>query len=110
MEMLKETRGLPDAITMDNGPEFTSRALDEWAWRNKVLLAFIDPGKPIQNAYAESFNDKIRRECFNENWFPNLAEARRVVEAWRQDYNTFRPHSSLGNMTPREFATKAGNA
>lgn len=67
LDMLKEMRGLPEAITMDNGPEFTSRVMDEWAWRNKVKLAFIAPGKPVQNAYAESFNDKIRQECFNEH-------------------------------------------
>jgi putative transposase len=108
--MLRDMRGLPEAITMDNGPEFTSRAMDEWAWRNKVKLAFIDPGKPVQNAYAESFNDKIRQECFNEHWFPNLSEARRIVEEWRQEYNSFRPHSSLGDLTPQEFAARAVNA
>lgn len=110
LDMLRDMRGLPEAITMDNGPEFTSRAMDEWAWRNKVKLAFIDPGKPVQNAYAESFNDKIRKECFNENWFPNLDEARRIVEEWRQDYNSFRPHSSLGNLTPQAFAASEVNA
>lgn len=110
LDMLRDMRGLPEAITMDNGPEFTSRVMDEWAWRNKVKLAFIDPGKPVQNAYAESFNDKIRKECFNENWFPNLGEARRIVEEWRNDYNSFRPHSSLGNLTPQEFAARAVNA
>ena len=95
---------------MDNGPEFTSRAMDELAWRRKVKLSFIAPGKPVQNAYAESFNDKIRKECFNENWFPNLAEARKIVEEWRQDYNSFRRHSSLGNLAPQEFAERAVNA
>ena len=75
-----------------------------------MKLAFIDPGKPVQNAYAESFNDKIRKECFNENWFPNLGEARRIVEEWRNDYNSFRPHSSLGNLTPQEFAAREINA
>lgn len=107
--MLRDMRGLPEAITMDNGPEFTSRVMDEWAWRNKVTLAFIDPGKPVQNAYAESFNDKIRKECFDENWFPNLGEARRIVEGWRSDYNSFRPHSSLRNLTLQEFAARAAN-
>ena len=110
LDMLKETRSLPEAITMDNGPEFTSRAMDEWAWRNKVKLAFISPGKPSQNAYAESFNDKIRKECFNEYWFPTLQEARKIVEEWRNEYNTFRPHSSLGDLTPQEFAARAVNA
>ena len=106
LEMLKEFRGLPEAIRLDNGPEFTSKALDEWAYENGVKLDFIDPGKPTQNAYIESFNGKFRDECLNEHYFKNLEEAREIIEAWRQEYNDYRPHSSLRNLTPMEFARK----
>ena len=106
LERLAETRGLPQAITIDNGPEFAGSALDAWAYRRGVRLHFIEPGKPVQNAYVESFNGRLRDECLNEHWFPTLEEARRHLEAWRQDYNTVRPHSSLGDLTPEAFAKR----
>jgi putative transposase len=77
----------PEVIVVDNGPEFVGKVLDTWAVRNKVQLRFIDPGKPIQNAYIESFNARLRDECLNQNWFVSLEEARRVIEQWRDDYN-----------------------
>jgi putative transposase len=104
LERLVEERGEPEQIMIDNGPEFAGSALDAWAHRHGVKLHFIEPGKPSQNGYIESFNGKLRDECLNENWFMDLADCRRTVEAWRQDYNTERPHSSLGNQTPMEFA------
>ena len=104
LEKLSETRGLPDVITMDNGPEFAGRALDEWAYQRGIKLNFIRPGKPIENAFAESFNGRLRDECLNTNWFINLKHAREVIEAWRTDYNEVRPHSSLDGMTPKEYA------
>ena len=85
LEHLKETRGLPKAIVVDNGPELISMALDEWAYRNNVRLHFIEPGKPIQNAFVESFNGRFRDECLNEHWFISLANARRTIEDWRID-------------------------
>jgi len=106
LERLAETRGLPKAIVVDNGPELISKVLDEWAYRNDVRLHFIEPGKPVQNAFVESFNGKFRDECLNEHWFTSLDEARRTIEEWRIDYNTCRPHSSLGYMTPVEYAQK----
>jgi putative transposase len=104
LERLSETRGLPEVITMDNGPEFAGKALDEWAYRKSVKLNFITRGKPVENAYAESFNGRLRDECLNTNWFLNLKHARNVIEDWRKDYNEVRPHSSLKNMTPMEYA------
>jgi putative transposase len=105
-ERLAQTRGLPTTIVLDNGTEFTSRALDAWAHQRGVCLQFIDPGKPVQNAFAESFNGRLRDECLNESWFLSVAEARRVIEAWRIDYNTCRPHSGLAGCTPYEFAKR----
>jgi putative transposase len=105
LERLADTRGLPKSITVDNGPEFDGQVLDKWAYRRSVQLSFIRPGKPNENAYIESFNGKFRDECLNEHWFISLAHARSVIEAWRIEYNTERPHSSLGNLTPQEFAT-----
>ena len=104
LERLADTRGLPQSITVDNGPEFDSKVLDQWAYRTGVQLSFIRPGKPNENAYIESFNGKFRDECLNEHWFIGLAHARSIIEAWRIEYNTERPHSSLGNRTPQEFA------
>ncbi len=106
LEQAARFRGLPTAIRTDQGPEFTSRALDQWAYRNGVELKLIQPGKPTQNAFIESFNGKFRDECLNEHWFTSLAQARVIVAAWRRDYNECRPHSSLGNLTPAEFATR----
>jgi putative transposase len=96
--------GTPSCIVVDNGPEFISRALDEWAYAHGVELHFIDPGKPNQNAFVESFNGKMRDECMNQHAFDDLGDARRKIEAWRQDYNTCRPHESLGWRTPEEYA------
>ena len=107
LDRLAATRGLPRSITMDNGPEFAGRCLDEWAYRNGVSLNFIRPGKPIENAYAESFIGRLRDECLNDNWFMNLKHAKEVIEAWRSDYNAARPHSSLEGLTPQESVDKA---
>lgn len=103
LERLAEARGLPETITVDNGPEFAGKVLDEWAYRKGVKLNFIRPGKPIENAFAESFNGRLRDECLNTNWFLSIKHAREIIESWRKDYNTFRPHSSLGGLTPSEF-------
>jgi putative transposase len=99
-------RGLPAAIRTDQGPEFTGKALDQWAYRNGVELKLIQPGKPMQNGYVESFNGKFRDECLNEHWFTSLAEARVRIGIWRREYNEWRPHSSLGDLTPAEFAAR----
>lgn len=90
--------------TEANEPEFRSEALDQWADRRGVALLFIQPGKPIQNAFAESFNGRLRDECLNESWFVSLRDARETIEAWRVDYNIARPHSGLAGRTPEEFA------
>ena len=97
-------RGKPERIQVDNGSEFTSRSMDLWAYLNKVKLDFSRPGKPTDNAFIESFNGKFRAECLNENWFLSLADARGKIDRWRDDYNRHRPHSSLGDLTPAEFA------
>ena len=104
---LGDERPLPTQLVLDNGPELISRVLEEWASRHAVALHFIDPGKPVQNAHCESFHGRLRDECLNEHWFLGLADARRIVEAWRQDYNRDRPHSALGYQTPAEFAQGA---
>ena len=105
LDRLVARHGHPQRIVMDNGPEFTGKALDRWAWEHRVHLSFIEPGKPVQNAFVESFNGTCRNECLNENWFLSLADARTIIENWRIDYNDQRPHSSLGGRTPSEFAT-----
>jgi putative transposase len=99
-------RGLPEAIVLDNGPEFRGRALAAWSEERGVRLEFIQPGKPVQNAYVESFNGRLRDECLNANWFTSLKDARRKIEAWRMDYNQERPHSSLDYLPPEEFAAR----
>jgi putative transposase len=104
LDRIAAARGYPTSIVCDNGPEFRSEAVDQWAHRHGVHLHFIDPGKPIQNAYIESFNGRFRDECLNENWFVSLADARATIEAWRVDYETARPHSDLADRTPAEFA------
>ena len=103
LELLKVNRGLPRSITVDNGSEFISRAMDSWAYQNKVQLDFIRPGKPVENAFIESFNGKLRDECLNTSAFLTLEDARQKVESWRRDYNTCRPHSAIGNIPPEEF-------
>ena len=103
---IAQFRGLPGAIRTDQGPEFTSRALDRWAYSKAVDLKLIAAGKPTQNAYIESFNGKFRDECLNDHYFSNLAHARAVIADWRRDYNQTRPHSSLGRIPPAEFAAR----
>lgn len=104
LQRVSSSRTLPKAITVDHGTEFTSKSLDEWAWNHGVTLDFIRPGKPTENAFIESFNGRLRDECLNVNQFESIADARQRIEAWREDYNHHRPHSSLGNLTPIEFA------
>lgn len=104
LDRIASERGLPEAIVLDNGPEFRGRALAAWSEERRVRLEFIQPGKPAQNAYAESFNGRLRDECLNANWFTSLSDARRKIESWRQDYNQQRPHSSLNYLPPAEFA------
>jgi putative transposase len=108
LDRLGDMRGLPEVITVDNGPEFAGKALDEWAYRKGIKLSFIRPGKPIENAFAESFNGRLRDECLNTNWFISVKHAREVIENWRKDYNTVRPHSSLGGIAPEEFMALVG--
>jgi putative transposase len=97
-------RGAPESITVDNGTEFASKAMDLWAYKNGVHLDFIRPGKPVENGYIESFNGKLRDECLNVEVFLTLADARRKLHLWRRDYNHHRPHSALDDRTPAEFA------
>jgi putative transposase len=104
LDMLKELRGLPETIITDNGSEFTSKAMGMWAQVNHVNIAFIRPGKPMENGFVESFNGRFRDECLNEQWFTSIKDAREKIEAWRDEYNLRRPHSSLGMKTPKEFA------
>ena len=107
LERLEATRGLPEVITVDNGPEFAGKALDEWTYRKGIKLNFIRPGKPVENAFAESFNGRLRDECLNINWFLSLKHAREVIEAWRIDYVEVRPHGALKGQTPKEYAEAA---
>jgi putative transposase len=107
LDRLVWQRGLPDALRIDNGPEFISDLLDQWASRHGIKLDFIQPGKPTQNAHVESFNGRFRDECLSEDRFPTLARARLEIERWRVDYNTQRPHSALGYVTPKMFADQA---
>ena len=106
LDKLAILRGLPDTIVIDNGSEFTGRTLDAWANKHGVKLHFIDPGKPTQNCYIESFNGKFRDECLDLHWFTDLADAKEKIESWRVEYNQVRPHSSLGNTTPEAFAER----
>ncbi|MBM0748056.1 transposase [Pantoea eucrina] len=102
-------RGYPATIRTDQGPEFTCRALDQWAFEHGVELRLIQPGKPMQNGFIESFNGRFRDECLNEHWFSNIIHARKVINDWRQDYNECRPHSALNYQTPSEFAARWRN-
>lgn len=103
LDWLILTRGCPEVITTDNGPEFAGITLDRWAYNNRVRIDFIKPGKPVQNAFIESFNGRLRHECLNQHYFETLAEAKMIIEDWRQEYNTFRPHGSLDGLTPEQF-------
>ncbi len=104
LELLKEMRGLTVSITVDNGPEFAGKVLDAWACEAGVTLSFIRPGKPVENAYIESFNGRFRDECLNEHWIVSMRHTRQLIEEWRIEYNTERPHRSLGYLTPAQFA------
>jgi putative transposase len=104
LEGIVKEHGKPKTIQVDNGPEFISKDVDLWAYWNHVKLDFSRPGKPGDNAYIESFNARFRLECLNEHWFLSLEDAREKIEEWRQDYNENRPHSSLGNISPVEYA------
>lgn len=106
---LVATRSLPEVIVCDNGPEFTCVALDQWADRHQIKLSFIQPGKPQQNAFIESFNGKLRMECLNEQLFYDLADAQAKIEDWRIDYNENRPHRSLNQLTPAEYVKNYEN-
>ncbi len=94
-------------IVLDNGPEFTSSVFQAWAESKGIHLAYIRPGKPMDNAFIESFQEKLRDECLNQHWFTSLSEARQIIEKWREEYNHERPHSSLGDLTPMQFAERA---
>ena len=107
LQRLMEQQRLAGTIRVDNGPEFTSKRLDQWAYRNGVELGCSRPGKPTGNAFIEAFNGRFRQECLNENWFQSLEDAEEQVESWRKHYNGERPHSALGNLSPREFAALA---
>jgi putative transposase len=110
LDRLAAERGKPKTIRVDNGPEFAGRLLDQWAYLNGVELDFSRPGTPTDNAFIEAFNARIRAECLNASWFLSLADARDRIEAWRIDYNTERPHSALGHLTPQAFARQAETA
>ena len=97
-------RGKPRFIRCDNGPEFVSKALDQWAYWNKVELDFSRPGKPTDNAFIESFNGRVRQELLNASWFESLDAGREMTAAWRAEYNAHRPHRALGNLSPNEYA------
>ena len=105
-QVVSRCRQTPQRIQVDNGSEFISKALDLWAYENKVTLDFSRPGKPTDNPYIESFNGSFRDECLNLHWFLSLEDARQKIESWRQDYNSFRPHSSLDGLTPNQFVEK----
>ena len=106
LEKIVAERGVPEAIRCDNGPEFTSRHFLAWGMERKIDLVHIEPGRPVQNAFVESFHGKLRDECLNASWFANLFEARAKIGAWKEEYNEKRPHSSLGYLTPKEFALR----
>ena len=107
---LGEERSLPRIIRVDNGPEFISKRLDQWAYLNGVELDFSRPGKPMDNGLIEAFNGRLRQECLNESWFLSLNDAREKVETWRQEYNRERPHGALGNLAPLEYASMVARA
>jgi putative transposase len=107
LDQLIQQRGRPATIVSDNGTEFTSKSMFFWAKENGVVLHFIQPGKPMQNAFVESFNARFRDGCLNQHWFRDLDEAREEIDRWRQHYNEVRPHSSLGYVPPAVYAKQA---
>jgi transposase InsO family protein len=106
LDRLALSRGLPQVIRTDNGKEFCGKAMLTWAYTHSVQLRLIQPGKPNQNAYVESFNGRLRDECLNEHWFTNLLHARTAIETWRREYNDERPKKALGGLTPTAYAQK----
>ena len=106
LDRLAVQRGLPRVIRTDNGKEFCGKAMVAWAHDKEIALRLIEPGKPNQNAYVESFNGRLRDECLNEHWFPTLLHARTSIESWRRDYNEERPKRALGGMTPAQYAAQ----
>jgi putative transposase len=106
LNRVKQQREMPKFLFCDNGSEFTSQAMDLWAYQNGIKIDFSRPGKPTDNAFVESFNGTFRAECLNAHWFGTLGKAKRLIEAWRQEYNESRPHRSLGERTPSEFASQ----
>jgi putative transposase len=104
LKQIAKERGAPQMIRCDNGPEFISKVLDLWAYENKVVIDFSRPGKPTDNAFIESFNGRLRSECLNYHWFSSLEDAQEKLNLWRREYNEIRPHTSLGYMSPSEFA------
>jgi len=103
LQRLMDKRSLPKTIRVNNRPEFINKVLDQWAYLNGVELDFSCPGKPTDNTFIEAFNGRLRDECLNENWFLSLEDARDKVRAWRKEYNRWRPHSALCNLSPEEF-------
>ena len=106
LNRIKIQRGVPKFVYCDNGSEFSSQAMDLWAYQNGVRMAFSRPGKPTDNAFVESFNGTFRTECLNAHWFTSLTQAQEIVETWRAEYNESRPHRALGEKTPNEFANE----
>ncbi len=106
LDQVALVRGYPEVIVCDNGPAFRGEAVDQWAHQHGVTLQCIEPGKPVQNGFIESFNGRLRDECLNESWFVSLADAQRTIEAFRLDYSAVRPHSGLTGCTPSEFANR----
>ena len=106
LNRVKQERSVPKVLFCDNGSEFTSQAMDLWAYRNNAKIDFSRPGKPTDNAFVESFNGTFRSECLNTHWFADLREAKALIEAWRKEYNESRPHASLADKTPSEFASQ----
>ena len=102
-------KGFPEQIRSDNGSEFIAQAVNNWLMANQIKPIFIEPGKPWQNGKGESFNGKLRDECLSREWFSSVSEAQVIIENWRKFYNTERPHSSLGYLTPLEFKSKMEN-
>ncbi len=107
LDQLAETRGLPEILVMDNGPEMASKATFFWSQRQQVKLHFIQPGKPTQNAFVESLNARFRDSCLNQQWFRDIHDARSIIDNWRTHYNEERPHSSLGYLPPKTFEQQA---
>jgi putative transposase len=109
-ELKAEHNIVPERIQVDNGSEFISRDFDRWAYENKVILDYSRPGKPTDNAFIESFNGRFRDECLNVNWFLSMEDAQEKIDAWREEYNGFRPHSSLNDLTPNQVVEMYQNS